>query len=138
MRCGRCRTGPISGGWCPATSPPASTRTPGRCWGEAVHAGVTVTFTCAKPGHYLGDGAEYTGELRIRDIGIPDELLFGPEARERFPVEAVEGTFTIPRRKPNSHKGDYGRLFLLAGSEGYTGAPVLAASAAVRSGAGLE
>ena len=109
----------------------------GEVLGEAVHAGVTVTFTCAKPGHYLGDGAEYTGELRIRDIGIPDELLFGPEARERFPVEAVEGTFTIPRRKPNSHKGDYGRLFLLAGSEGYTGAPVLAASAAVRSGAGL-
>ena len=109
----------------------------GEVLGEAVHAGVTVTFTCAKPGHYLGDGAEYTGKLRIRDIGIPDELLFGPEARERFPVEAVEGTFTIPRRKPNSHKGDYGRLFLLAGSEGYTGAPVLAASAAVRSGAGL-
>ena len=109
----------------------------GEVLGEAVHAGVTVTFTCAKPGHYLGDGAEYTGELRIRDIGIPDELLFGPEARERFLVKAVEGTFTIPRRKPNSHKGDYGKLFLLAGSEGYTGAPVLAASAAVRSGAGL-
>ena len=52
-------------------------------------------------------------------------------------MKAVEGTFTIPRRKPNSHKGDYGKLFLLAGSEGYTGAPVLAASAAVRSGAGL-
>ena len=45
----------------------------GEVLGEAVHAGVTVTFTCAKPGHYLGDGAEYTGELRIRDIGIPDE-----------------------------------------------------------------
>ena len=109
----------------------------GEVLGEAVHAGVTVTFTCAKPGHYLGDGAEYTGELRIRDIGIPDELLFSPEARERFLVKAVEGTFTIPRRKPNTHKGDYGKLFLLAGSEGYTGAPVLAASAAVRSGAGL-
>ena len=43
----------------------------------------------------------------------------------------------LPRRKRESHKGDYGRLLLLCGSVGYTGAPVLAAQAAVRSGAGL-
>ena len=109
----------------------------GEVLGEAVHAGVTVTFTCAKPGHYLEDGAEHTGELHIQDIGVPFELLRGPDSRDRFPVEALEGNFSLPRRRPNSHKGDYGKLFLLAGSEGYTGAPVLAASAAVRSGAGL-
>ena len=109
----------------------------GEVLGEAVHAGVTVTFTCAKPGHYLGDGAEHTGELHIQDIGVPFELLRGPDSRDRFPVEALEGNFSLHRRRPNSHKGDYGKLFLLAGSEGYTGAPVLAASAAVRSGAGL-
>ena len=109
----------------------------GEMLGAAVRAGVTVTFTCPKPGHYLGDGAEYTGELRVRDIGIPDHLIYAPENRARFPVETKEGHVVLPRRKPNSHKGDYGKLFLLAGSEGYTGAPVLAASAAVRSGAGL-
>ena len=109
----------------------------GEVLGEAVHAGVTVTFTCAKPGHYLGDGAEHTGELHIQDIGVPFELLRGPDSRDRFSVEALEENFSLPRRRPNSHKGDYGKLFLLAGSEGYTGAPVLAASAAVRSGAGL-
>ena len=43
----------------------------------------------------------------------------------------------LPRRKRESHKGDYGRLLLACGSVGYTGAPVLAAQAAVRSGAGL-
>ena len=43
----------------------------------------------------------------------------------------------LPRRRRESHKGDYGRLLLLCGSVGYTGAPVLAAQAAVRSGAGL-
>ena len=109
----------------------------GEVLGEAVHAGVTVTFTFAKPGHYLGDGAEYTGELRVYDIGIPDELRYGRESRDRFQVETMDTEIRLPRRRPNSHKGDYGKLFLLAGSEGYTGAPVLAASAAVRSGAGL-
>ena len=43
----------------------------------------------------------------------------------------------LPRRERESHKGDYGRLLLVCGSVGYTGAPVLAAQAAVRSGAGL-
>ena len=43
----------------------------------------------------------------------------------------------LPRRRPDSHKGDYGRLFILAGSRGYVGAAALCARAAVRSGAGL-
>ena len=43
----------------------------------------------------------------------------------------------LPKRDPNSHKGDYGRILLLCGAEGYTGAPVLAARAAARTGAGL-
>ena len=107
----------------------------GEVLGEAVRAGVTVTFTFAKPGHYLGDGAEHTGKLRVYDIGIPDELQYGRE--DRVHVETMDAGVSLPKRKPNTHKGDYGKMFLLAGSEGYTGAPVLAASAAVRSGAGL-
>ena len=43
----------------------------------------------------------------------------------------------LPKRRENSHKGDYGRVLLLCGAEGYTGAPVLAARAAARMGAGL-
>ena len=43
----------------------------------------------------------------------------------------------LPRRSANSHKGDYGRLFILAGSRGYTGAAALCARSAVRGGAGL-
>ena len=43
----------------------------------------------------------------------------------------------LPQRRANSHKGDYGRVLLLCGAEGYTGAPVLAAKAAARTGAGL-
>ena len=48
-----------------------------------------------------------------------------------------EGRYCLPRRPAAAHKGDFGRLFLLAGSEGYTGAPVLAARGALRTGAGL-
>ena len=43
----------------------------------------------------------------------------------------------LPRRERDSHKGDYGKLLIVAGSEGYTGAPVFAAQGALRSGAGL-
>lgn len=50
---------------------------------------------------------------------------------------AEPGDFPLPRRPRDSHKGDYGRLFILAGSRGYTGAAALCAKAAVRSGAGL-
>lgn len=45
--------------------------------------------------------------------------------------------FFLPRRPGDAHKGDFGKVFILAGSEGYTGAPVLAARAALRAGAGL-
>lgn len=45
--------------------------------------------------------------------------------------------FRLPRRPRQAHKGDFGRVLILAGSEGYTGAPVLAARAALRTGAGL-
>lgn len=105
----------------------------GAVLGCAVHAKITVTFTWPKPGHYLGDGAEHTGKLWVADIGIPGDLLCKLPSR----LEIVDGGFGLPRRKANSHKGDYGRLLIVGGSEGYTGAPVLAASAALRGGAGL-
>lgn len=48
-----------------------------------------------------------------------------------------EGAVKLPRRARDSHKGDYGKVLIVAGSQGYTGAPVLAAQGALRSGAGL-
>ena len=49
----------------------------------------------------------------------------------------TRGPWPLPKRPAAAHKGDFGRVFILAGSEGYTGAPVLAARAALRTGAGL-
>ena len=107
----------------------------GEVLGTAVQATKTVTFTCPKPGLYLGEGAACAGEVLTVDIGIPDELTFG-----RFDprLELVSSpNASLPRRPLTAHKGDFGKIFLLAGAEGYTGAPVLAARAALRAGAGL-
>ena len=111
----------------------------GEILGEAVRAKVTVTFTCPKPGLFLGEGAGRAGEVEVASIGIPRELLLdleqsSPEQPQLMPhyMRCI-----LPRRPAAAHKGDFGRLFLLCGSEGYTGAPVLAARGALRAGAGL-
>ena len=107
----------------------------GRVLGEAVRADMTVTFTAAKPGLYLDQGRVYSGQVRVIDIGLPNDLtaplLTGGN------LWAVKGPDTLPRRPRTAHKGDFGKLFLLCGSVGFTGAPVFAARSAVRSGAGL-
>ena len=109
----------------------------GEILGEAVQAKVTITFTRGKPGLYAGEGADRAGEVRIVDIGIPHDLEY--EMFRTLPrLEVVhQPDSQLPRRPGNAHKGDFGKIFILAGSEGCTGAPVLAARAALRTGAGL-
>ena len=111
----------------------------GAVMGVAVKAWTTVTFSCAKPGLYLNEGRAYSGEVKIVDIGIPGDLIHEmiyrvPERMEVYPDYA---DFILPTRPRTAHKGDFGKVFILAGSEGFTGAPVLCANGAVRMGAGL-
>lgn len=108
----------------------------GRVLGRAVQADRTITFTLAKPGHFAGDGALYSGGVTVWDIGIPPELT----RRVACAVQTVEEDFAraaLPPRKPDGHKGTFGKVLVAGGSVGYTGAPWLTASAAVRSGCGL-
>lgn len=108
----------------------------GRVLGRAVKADRTVTFTLPKIGQFVGDGALHSGDVRVRDIGIPAGLERNTVCR----VQAVERAFaqaSLPPRKPDGHKGDFGRLMVVGGAVGYTGAPYLTASAALRSGCGL-
>ena len=107
----------------------------GRILGEAVRADATVTFTLPKAGQYLGEGGLCTGRLVVADIGIPLDLVLWAEENQ-FSAVTGEDVY-LPRRPRDAHKGDFGRVYLLAGSVGYTGAPVLAARAALRTGAGL-
>ncbi len=106
----------------------------GRVLGGAVEAAVTVTFTLPKIGHYVDKGALHRGRLEVADIGVPADLV----AAGDYPVRAVERQDVgLPRRPRDAHKGKFGRAYIVAGSTGMTGAPVMAAQAAVRSGAGL-
>ena len=111
----------------------------GEVMGIAVKAHATVTFTCPKPGLYLGEGGPCAGEVVVADIGIPYELVFSMIERQPGRAQVIPScaALTLPRRSPTAHKGDFGKVFVLAGSVGYTGAPVFAANAAVRTGAGL-
>jgi len=108
----------------------------GQTEGVAIKAQMTVTFACPKVGHFLYPGRELTGALRIVDIGIPENAV----EEEGIDLNLITFGYvdeTLPRRSPNAHKGVCGKIFLLAGSQGMTGAAALAANAAVRSGAGL-
>lgn len=100
--------------------------------GRAVKADVTVTFSSGKPGLFIGKGAVNSGRVVVADIGIPVDLL-----DEDTCMTVVMDRPCLPRRRRDAHKGDFGKLFILAGGVGYTGAPALAAAAAVRCGAGL-
>ena len=108
----------------------------GSVLGCAVNADKTITFTIAKIGQFVGDGARYSGEVTVWDIGIPAELA----RQTACPVQTVDEVFAqeaLPKRKPDGHKGDFGKLLVIGGAVGYTGAPYLTSSAAVRSGCGL-
>lgn len=106
----------------------------GRILGEAVRADITVTFSFPKPGHFVEPGCTFCGEVRVMDIGIPPELL---DKAETNTFTVSHGDITLPRRRKDTHKGDYGRDLIIAGSVGFSGAPVLAARAASMTGAGL-
>ena len=106
----------------------------GQTPGEAVCASATVTFHRAKHGHMLFPGRALTGELTVADIGILPEWdgASGFEALEKADVQAM-----LPERRRDAHKGTFGHVLVVEGSEGMAGAACLCAQAAVVSGAGL-
>ena len=104
--------------------------------GEAVLADVTVTFGLAKLGLVQHPGAEYCGELRVADITIPRGLLVSESLKANL-VTAEMAQAMLPARQPAMHKGDAGRVLVVAGSVGMTGAAALCGLGALRAGAGL-
>lgn len=108
----------------------------GRVLGCAVRADRTVTFTLPKIGHMIGEGKEHSGELATMPIGIPEPFVGALPCR----VQTVERDFlyeALPLRHIDGHKGTFGKVLLVGGSVGFTGAPWLMAEAAMRSGCGL-
>lgn len=102
----------------------------------AVKADKTVTFALPKRGHFLYPGAEYTGELFIEDIGIPEKVIESEDIKGKLVTyEYIQSLFK--KRKKDTHKGTYGKVFILAGSTGFTGAAYMVCQSALRSGSGL-
>lgn len=104
--------------------------------GVAVDADVTLCIGEIKTGAVLSDGMDYSGALVRADIGIVLPSFDENGNGYAHILEDVEISALIPKRKRNSHKGNYGRATIVAGSEKYTGAAYLSTAAALRSGAG--
>ncbi len=101
-----------------------------------IAADATITFIAAKKGHFTFPAARYVGTLEIDSIGIPDSL---PELDQikAMVVDARAASSLLPARPLDGHKGAFGKVMVVAGSQHYIGAVALAAEAAYRSGAGL-
>jgi hydroxyethylthiazole kinase-like uncharacterized protein yjeF len=99
----------------------------GEVLGEAVKANLTITFHKTKKG--FESAREYVGELIVKDIGLPREL-------EKF-AGPGDVLLAAKPRPSESHKGDFGRLLVIGGSETFSGAPALVALAALRAGVDL-
>jgi hydroxyethylthiazole kinase-like uncharacterized protein yjeF len=104
----------------------------GEIEGKAVAADLTVTFHAPKLGHWVAPGKEHTGELRVAPIGIPD----GAPAEPKGGLIDSRVLGLAPSRAAGSTKFTSGQVVIVGGSRGLTGAVCLAASAAIRTGAG--
>lgn len=113
---GNCQTGAVSGGM--------------------LKAWLTVTFGAVKVGMTQYPLKSYCGDVKTAGINIPDRVY----ERLDYPAAMLDSEHTrrvIPKRKPDSHKGDFGRLLCVCGSLSMPGAAVMSAFGAARSGVGL-
>ena len=104
--------------------------------GIAVKANETICFIGIKAGMLTADGPDYCGHLRFDSLGIPDTTFRQIEPyATRIARSQLRALF--PRRRRNSHKGDFGRVLIIGGGPGMAGAARLAGEAALYCGAGL-
>src|SRR3954470_2370559 len=104
----------------------------GEIAGAAVHCVATATFHRAKVGHWVRPGKAYAGDVEVVDIGIPR----GGPAKPEAGLIGSSVLREMPRRTQGSTKFSSGNVFIIGGSSGLTGAPSMAALAAMRAGAG--
>ena len=101
----------------------------GRKEGVSFRADFTITMAYIKTGMLSYPAREYCGDILIADIGYPDALCKEIEKDALVPDDEYVKAI-LPKRKPNTHKGSYGRLLMYCASENMTGAGILAANAA--------
>lgn len=108
----------------------------GRAGGICVRADVTIALGLLKVGMLLYPGCEYCGRVVVADIGLPAEAV-ELAGIKTFLIDREMVSGIIPARREASNKGDYGKILIVAGSKGMTGAGGLCSRAALRTGAGL-
>ncbi len=96
----------------------------------------TISFQCPKSAFFHPSAKDYTGHWHIVDIGLDQGYIRSLDVSQHF-SEIEDFSTLIPRRSKFDHKGDAGRVKIIAGSKGKMGAAVLCAKAALRTGAGL-
>jgi NAD(P)H-hydrate epimerase len=101
-----------------------------------VQAAVTVTFAAPKICHIFEPAANFCGEVMVADISIPDAAIQDEGVTLALTTPADVRPFIEPRLA-STHKGTYGHVAIIAGSAGKSGAAVLCARGAIRTGAGL-
>lgn len=110
----------------------------GQVLGRAVRATRTVTMGALKVGLLIGEGPKYCGKIEVAEIGIPRHVLVEAAQQAGCAWRATDTTIRhwLPRRAHDAHKYSAGLAIVVAGSREFTGAPVMAATAAARIGAG--
>ncbi len=107
----------------------------GQPLGGAIRADVTIVIGQWKQGLFTGAAADYVGELRLVDIGIPDS--FPNHTPSAYLFDAEEAKRLLPVRRPTGHKGTFGHLYVWGGTEQTEGAAALACVAGFRTGTGV-
>ncbi len=101
----------------------------------AIKSDLTVTMGLKKIGLIIGNGISYSGKIEVVDISMPREIIAFQKPKT-FVVHPEDVRKILPKRPLNAHKHSVGKIFVLAGSPGFTGAAAMTASTAMRSGAG--
>lgn len=108
----------------------------GEIYGDCIRAHKTVTFQLYKLGFITWGSDTYTGEVIVEDIGIPLDII-KKYHNEMFMTEREQICEVIPSRKSYGFKGDYGRVLVISGSVGLSGAAYITTESIVKCGAGL-
>ncbi|MCJ7459445.1 MAG: NAD(P)H-hydrate dehydratase [candidate division Zixibacteria bacterium] len=104
--------------------------------GECVKANVTPTMGLPKVGQFFFPGNSYCGKIEIIDIGVPQKVIEEQRINLNLITEQ-EVKSILPKRPGDAHKGTCGKVFLIAGSTGMTGAATLASLSCLKAGAGM-
>lgn len=107
----------------------------GQILGIGFRADITITFGLSKIGLLLYPGADYSGEVIVKEIGFPGKAV--EEIAPKMISYTKEDLSRLPERKTWSHKGTYGKVLLIAGEKDMAGAAIFSAKAAYKSGSGL-